>query len=169
MDTSWLLLPLQLCLLHTALQLVKETYPQNFFCLFVLCNCALQVIYWLLLYKVLFQSVTIFLCSFKKSLILSSSILKSSILKSSILKSSILKSSILKSSILKPSILKSSILKSSILNSFKKSYFNALNISSTKFWLWMHILEGKLGRGHLRPIELGRKLAHHQKFENLNW
>ena len=149
MDTSWLLLPLQLCLLHTALQLVKETYPQNFFCLFVLCNCALQVIYWLLLYKVLFQSVTIFLCSFKKSLILSSSILKSSILKSS--------------------ILKSSILKSSILNSFKKSYFNALNISSTKFWLWMHILEGKLGRGHLRPIELGRKLAHHQKFENLNW
>ena len=154
MDTSWLLLPLQLCLLHTALQLVKETYPQNFFCLFVLCNCALQVIYWLLLYKVLFQSVTIFLCSFKKSLILSSSILKSSILKSSILK---------------PSILKSSILKSSILNSFKKSYFNALNISSTKFWLWMHILEGKLGRGHLRPIELGRKLAHHQKFENLNW
>ena len=149
MDTSWLLLPLQLCLLHTALQLVKETYPQNFFCLFVLCNCALQVIYWLLLYKVLFQSVTIFLCSFKKSLILSSSILKSSILK--------------------PSILKSSILKSSILNSFKKSYFNALNISSTKFWLWMHILEGKLGRGHLRPIELGRKLAHHQKFENLNW
>ena len=164
MDTSWLLLPLQLCLLHTALQLVKETYPQNFFCLFVLCNCALQVIYWLLLYKVLFQSVTIFLCSFKKS-----SILRSSILKSSILKSSILKSSILKSSILKPSILKSSILKSSILNSFKKSYFNALNISSTKFWLWMHILEGKLGRGHLRPIELGRKLAHHQKFENLNW
>ena len=159
MDTSWLLLPLQLCLLHTALQLVKETYPQNFFCLFVLCNCALQVIYWLLLYKVLFQSVTIFLCSFKKS----------SILRSSILKSSILKSSILKSSILKPSILKSSILKSSILNSFKKSYFNALNISSTKFWLWMHILEGKLGRGHLRPIELGRKLAHHQKFENLNW
>ena len=154
MDTSWLLLPLQLCLLHTALQLVKETYPQNFFCLFVLCNCALQVIYWLLLYKVLFQSVTIFLCSFKKS---------------SILRSSILKSSILKSSILKPSILKSSILKSSILNSFKKSYFNALNISSTKFWLWMHILEGKLGRGHLRPIELGRKLAHHQKFENLNW
>ena len=154
MDTSWLLLPLQLCLLHTALQLVKETYPQNFFCLFVLCNCALQVIYWLLLYKVLFQSVTIFLCSFKKSLILSSSILKSSILKSSILK---------------PSILKSSILKSSILKSFKKSYFNALNISSTKFWLWMHILEGKLGRGHLRPIELGRKLAHHQKFENLNW
>ena len=149
MDTSWLLLPLQLCLLHTALQLVKETYPQNFFCLFVLCNCALQVIYWLLLYKVLFQSVTIFLCFFKKSLILSSSILKSSILK--------------------PSILKSSILKSSILNSFKKSYFNALNISSTKFWLWMHILEGKLGRGHLRPIELGRKLAHHQKFENLNW
>ena len=159
MDTSWLLLPLQLCLLHTALQLVKETYPQNFFCLFVLCNCALQVIYWLLLYKVLFQSVTIFLCSFKKS----------SILRSSILKSSILKSSILKPSILKPSILKSSILKSSILNSFKKSYFNALNISSTKFWLWMHILEGKLGRGHLRPIELGRKLAHHQKFENLNW
>ena len=159
MDTSWLLLPLQLCLLHTALQLVKETYPQNFFCLFVLCNCALQVIYWLLLYKVLFQSVTIFLCSFKKS----------SILRSSILKSSILKSSILKSSILKSSILKSSILKSSILNSFKKSYFNALNISSTKFWLWMHILEGKLGRGHLRPIELGRKLAHHQKFENLNW
>ena len=149
MDTSWLLLPLQLCLLHTALQLVKETYPQNFFCLFVLCNCALQVIYWLLLYKVLFQSVTIFLCSFKKS--------------------SILRSSILKSSILKSSILKSSILKSSILNSFKKSYFNALNISSTKFWLWMHILEGKLGRGHLRPIELGRKLAHHQKFENLNW
>ena len=149
MDTSWLLLPLQLCLLHTALQLVKETYPQNFFCLFVLCNCALQVIYWLLLYKVLFQSVTIFLCSFKKS--------------------SILRSSILKSSILKSSILKSSLLKSSILNSFKKSYFNALNISSTKFWLWMHILEGKLGRGHLRPIELGRKLAHHQKFENLNW